>query len=81
MDNEHYQVVDSERHQKASPILPEGAPIPDVEEGGCTWTAYASGSCLSVAGAFAQGRLRAHGPLPNNFVVVRGVFAHQVRPE
>lgn len=77
IDERHYTTGRAERHQKTSPTLPEGAPIPD--EGG-PWQ-HRSGDLAQLSSVdkytFFPGRSNNSA---NSMFAVR-VFAHQARPD
>lgn len=67
VDERHYSSGRSERHQKTSPTLPEGAPIPDVD---------------GRVGALAQlNCVDRYTYFPSASTVMVREFAHQVRPQ
>lgn len=68
IDERHFSSGRAERHQKTSPTLPEGAPIPDNDE------------MPAQRFPFFSDRNVSHHNYGPPFVVVRE-FAHQVRPD
>ncbi|MBS1999500.1 MAG: A-macroglobulin complement component, partial [Cyanobacteria bacterium SZAS LIN-2] len=71
IDERHYTSGRAERHQKTSPTLPEGAPIPDNDGFGV----------MAGAGLASVDRYSFFPPPPSAPQVVVREFAHQVRKD